>query len=174
LREIFCYIGVGSNLGDSLQNCKDAVENFSRVNEIQVTGMSSFYKSEPLGIENQNWFVNAVIEIKTTLAAHALLDVLQNIENVMGRVREIKGGPRIIDLDLLFYGQDVIDEADLKVPHPEIHQRRFVLEPLSEIASYFIHPAFGVSVRGLKNRLHDQKIIEYISPGIPVCLQRNK
>ena len=145
-----------------MQNCKDAVESISRINEIQLTGMSSFYSSEPVGIENQNWFVNAVIEIKTTLAARNLLHVLQNIENTMGRKREIKGGPRIIDLDLLFYGHDVIDEADLTVPHPEIHKRRFVLEPLNEIASYFIHPAFGVSVRGLKDRLNDQKVVKLL------------
>ncbi len=156
---IFCYIGVGSNLGDALQNCKDAVNRISLINEIQLTGMSSFYSSEPVGMENQNWFVNAVIEIKTTLTARNLLDVLQRTENIMGRTRDIKGGPRIIDLDLLFYGQDVIDEAYLTVPHPEIHKRRFVLEPLNEIASYFIHPAFGVSVRGLKNRLNDQKTV---------------
>ncbi len=159
---IFCYIGVGSNLGDALQNCKDAVESLSRVNEIQLTRMSSVYKSEPVGIENQNWFVNAVVEVRTTLAAHDLLDVLQNIENTMGRRRGIKGGPRIIDLDLLFYGQNVIEENGLKVPHPEIQRRRFVLEPLNEIASYFIHPAFGVSVRGLKDRLNDQKVVEVL------------
>jgi 2-amino-4-hydroxy-6-hydroxymethyldihydropteridine diphosphokinase len=162
LTGIFCYIGIGSNLGDALQNCKDAVESISRINEIQLTGMSSFYSSEPVGIENQNWFVNAVIEIKTTLAARDLLPVLQKIENTMGRTREIKGGPRIIDLDLLFYGQDIIDDADLTVPHPEIHKRRFVLEPLNEIASYFIHPAFGISVRGLKDRLNDQKAVKLL------------
>lgn len=149
-----------------MQNCKDAVENISRINEIQLTGMSSFYRSEPVGIENQSWFVNAVAEIKTTLTAQRLLCVLQSIENKMGRTRKIKGGPRIIDLDLLFYGQDVIDEAGLTVPHPEIHKRRFVLEPLNEIASYFIHPAFGVSVRGLKNRLSDQKAV--------ILLEKNK
>jgi len=145
-----------------LQNCKDAVERLSRVNEIQLTGISSFYKSEPVGIENQNWFVNAVVEVKTTLAAHDLLYVLQNIENKMGRRREIKGGPRIIDLDLLFYGQNVIEHDGLNVPHPEIHRRRFVLEPLNEIASYFIHPAFGVSVRGLKDRLNDKKVVKLL------------
>lgn len=149
-----------------MQNCKDAVENISRISEIQLTGMSSFYRSEPVGIENQNWFVNAVVEIKTTLTAQRLLCVLQSIENKMGRTRKIKGGPRIIDLDLLFHGQDVIDEAGLTVPHPEIHKRRFVLEPLNEIASYFIHPAFGVSVRGLKNRLNDQKAV--------ILLEKNK
>lgn len=149
-----------------MQNCKDAVERISRINEIQLTGISSFYCSEPVGIENQSWFVNAVVEIKTTLAASKLLHVLRSIENKMGRTREIKGGPRIIDLDLLFYGQDVIDEAELTVPHPEIHKRRFVLEPLNEIASYFIHPAFGVSVRGLKDRLNDQKVV--------ILLEKNK
>ncbi|MGV8059427.1 MAG: 2-amino-4-hydroxy-6-hydroxymethyldihydropteridine diphosphokinase [Smithellaceae bacterium] len=174
MREVFCYIGIGSNLGDALQNCKDAVNKISRINKIQLTEMSSFYKSEPVGMENQDWFVNAVVEIKTKLAACDLLHVLQSIENEMGRKREIKGGPRIIDLDLLFYGQDVIDKADLKVPHPGIHKRRFVLEPLNEIVSYFIHPAFGVSVRGLNDRLNDQKIVEYICPGMPVGLQRDK
>ena len=148
-----------------MQNCKDAVESLSRINEIQLARMSSFYNSEPVGIENQNWFVNAVVEIKTTLTACSLLYVLQNIENTMGRRREIKDGPRIIDLDLLFYGQNVIDEDDLKVPHPKIQRRRFVLEPLNEIASYFIHPAFGVSVRGLKDRLNDQKIVRKIDNG---------
>ncbi|MEN6331270.1 MAG: 2-amino-4-hydroxy-6-hydroxymethyldihydropteridine diphosphokinase [Smithella sp.] len=159
---IFCYIAIGSNLGDALQNCKEAVGRISRVKEIQLTEVSSFYSSEPVGIENQNWFVNAVIEIKTTLAARDLLHVLQDIENTMGRKREIKGGPRIIDVDLLFYGQAVIGEADLTVPHPEIHKRRFVLEPLNEIASYLIHPAFGVSVRGLKDRLNDQKVVKLL------------
>lgn len=155
-------------MGDALKNCRDAVEYLSRIDNIQITDCSSFYRSEPVGMRNQDWFVNAVVEVKANLAALDLLRVLQGIENRMGRVRKVKGGPRIIDLDLLFYGQDVIDENDLKVPHPEIHRRRFVLEPLSEIASYFIHPAFGVSVRGLKSRLRDRKIVEYLSPGFPV------
>ena len=145
-----------------MQNCKYAIANLSRINEIQLTGGSSFYNSEPVGLENQNWFVNAVVEIKTTLAARDLLHVLQSVEKAMGRKRETKGGPRIIDLDLLFYGHDVIDEDDLTVPHPGIHKRRFVLEPLSEIASYFIHPAFGVSVRGLKDRLSDKKVVQLL------------
>ena len=145
-----------------MQNCEDAIANLSQINEIQLTGGSSFYNSEPVGLENQNWFVNAVVEIKTTLAARDLLHVLQSIEKAMGRKRETKGGPRIIDLDLLFYGHDVIDEDDLTVPHPGIHKRRFVLEPLSEIASYFIHPAFGVSVRGLKDRLSDKKVVQLL------------
>lgn len=159
---IICYIGIGSNLGNTLQNCKYAIESLSRINGINPTRTSSFYKTEPVGIEKQNYFTNAVVEITTTLSARDLLQALRKTERDMGRKRETKGGPRIIDLDVLFYGQDVIREADLVVPHPEIHKRRFVLEPLFEIASYFIHPVFGVSIRGLKDRLTDTKIVEMI------------
>jgi 2-amino-4-hydroxy-6-hydroxymethyldihydropteridine diphosphokinase len=159
---IICYIGIGSNLGNSLKSCQHAVEILSRAKGIELTTISSFYKTEPVGIENQDYFINAVIEVKTELSPRTLLQTLQNIENDMGRLREVKGGPRIIDLDLLFYGQNVISERDLIIPHPEIHRRRFVLEPLCEIASYFIHPSFGISIRGLKDRLSDNKIVEKI------------
>lgn len=159
---IICYIGIGSNLGNALKNCQHAVEIISPAKGIEITRVSSFYKTEPVGIENQNLFINAVVEIKTTLSARNLFQTLQNIEKDMGREREVKGGPRFIDLDLLFYGQEIIQDADLIVPHPEIQKRRFVLEPLCEIASYFIHPAFGVSIRGLKDRLSDNKMVEMI------------
>ncbi|MGD0021509.1 MAG: 2-amino-4-hydroxy-6-hydroxymethyldihydropteridine diphosphokinase [Smithellaceae bacterium] len=159
---IVCYIGIGSNLGNTLQNCKHAIESLSRINGINPTQISSFYKTEPVGIEKQNYFINAVVEVTTSLSARDLWQALRKIEGDMGRKRETKGGPRIIDLDLLFYGQDVIREIDLVVPHPEIHKRRFVLEPLYEIASYFIHPVFGISIRGLRDRLTDTKIVEMI------------
>jgi 2-amino-4-hydroxy-6-hydroxymethyldihydropteridine diphosphokinase len=162
LNGIICYIGIGSNLGNALKNCQHAVESLTLAKGIEVTRVSSFYKTEPVGIENQNLFINAVVEIKTVLSTHNLFQTLQNIEKDMGREREVKGGPRIIDLDLLFYGQEVIQAADLIVPHPEIQKRRFVLEPLCEIASYFIHPAFGVSICGLKDRLSDNKMVEMI------------
>jgi 2-amino-4-hydroxy-6-hydroxymethyldihydropteridine diphosphokinase len=159
---IICYIGIGSNLGKSLNNCKNAVEFLSRTKGVELKTVSSFYKTEPVGIETQNYFINAVVEIKTDLSPQILLQELQNIENDMGRQSEVKGGPRIIDLDLLFYGQNVISEDSLIIPHPEIQKRRFVLEPLCEIASYFIHPSYGVSIRGLKDRLSDKKIVEKI------------
>ena len=163
---IICYIGIGSNLGNALKNCQHAVESLSLAKEIEIIKVSSFYKTEPIGIENQNLFINAVVEIKTALSARNLFQNLQNIEKDLGRKREAKGGPRIIDLDLLFYGQEVIQDADLIVPHPEIQKRRFVLEPLCEIASYFIHPAFGVSIRGLKDRLSDNKMVEMIKESL--------
>ena len=163
---IICYIGIGSNLGNALKNCQHAVEIFSKAKGIEITRVSSFYKTDPVGIENQNLFINAIVEIKTALSARNLFQNLQNIEKDMGRKREVKGGPRIIDLDLLFYGQEVIQDTDLIVPHPEIQKRRFVLEPLCEIASYFIHPDFGVSMRGLKDRLSDNKMVEMIKESL--------
>ncbi len=159
---IICYIGIGSNLGNALKNCRNAVENLGACKGIEVTRVSSFYETEPVGIVNQNYFVNAAAEIRTVLSARKLLQELQNIEKDMGRRREVKGGPRIIDLDLLFYGHDLIQETDLEVPHPEIHKRRFVLEPLDELTSYLIHPVFCISIRGLKERLTDDKIIKVI------------
>ena len=163
MQGIICYIGIGSNLGDSLRNCKTAVEFISRTRGVELENASSFYQTEPVGIDAQNFFINAVVEIKTILSPRSLFEALQEIEKNMGRKREIKGGPRVIDLDLLFYGQNVVSEADLIIPHPEIQKRRFVLEPLAEIASYFIHPAFGVSVHGLKNRLTDDKMVKKIT-----------
>jgi len=111
-------------------------------------------------IREQDWCINAVAEIRTMLSARDLFNVLKNMEQEMGRKREFKGSPRTIDLDLLLYGQEVVNEEDLIIPHPEMHKRRFVLEPMCEIASYVIHPAFGVSLRGLKERLADKKIVE--------------
>jgi 2-amino-4-hydroxy-6-hydroxymethyldihydropteridine diphosphokinase len=162
LEGIVCYIGIGSNLGNSLNNCQHAVEILSRTKGIELKTVSAFYKTEPVGIENQNYFINAVVEIKTDLSPRTLLQALQNVENDMGREREVKGGPRIIDIDLLFYGQNVISEENLIIPHPEMHGRRFVLEPLCEISSCFIHPLFGISIRGLKDRLSDNKKVEKI------------
>jgi len=172
LEGILAYIGIGSNLSDPLRQCKESVQKLSCVSGITVEKVSSFYKTEPVilasdsgddieELENQKWFINAVAEIRTTLVPGDLLLALQDIERTMGRVRKFKGSPRIIDLDILLYGQEIIREDDLIVPHPEMHKRRFVLEPLSEIASYLIHPAFGVSMRGLKERLDDQKIVEH-------------
>ena len=168
------YIGIGSNLGDPLEYCRKSIQLLSGVSGINVERISSFYKTEPvlavpdsdrriLELENQSWFINTVAEIKTTLLPRDLFLALQDIEKTMGRVRKLAGGPRIIDLDLLMYGQETINDADLIVPHPRMHKRRFVLEPLCEIASYLIHPVFGVSMRGLKDRLEDHNIVERYS-----------
>ena len=171
LEGTLAYIGIGANLKDPLAQCRKAIERLSVVSGIKMERVSSFYRTEPVipesadrearqELENQDWFVNAAAEIRTVLSPRDLLKALQHIENSIGRVRTVRGGPRIIDLDLLLYGQEILEEEGLTVPHPEMHRRLFVLEPLCEIASYLIHPVFGVSMRGLKERLDDYKTVE--------------
>ena len=169
-RGVISFIGVGSNLDDPAARCAEAVCRISQIAGIKVLRQSSLYRTEPVGFEEQGWFINAVVEIRTALNPHELLKVLQRIEDAMGRVRGPKWGPRTIDLDILLYGQEVIEENELVIPHPDLQKRRFVLEPLLEIASYVIHPAFGVSIRGLMERLDDKsKVYLYRASGEP-CL----
>jgi 2-amino-4-hydroxy-6-hydroxymethyldihydropteridine diphosphokinase len=132
------------------------------VEGIHVVRRSSLYRSEPVGDQQQDWFVNAVVEIRTMLQPDDLLRTLLAIEQRMGRYRSARRGPRLIDLDLLLYGQQVIDAGGLVIPHPALHERRFVLVPLHEIAPYVIHPAFGVSIHGLLDRLEDDHKVELI------------
>jgi 2-amino-4-hydroxy-6-hydroxymethyldihydropteridine diphosphokinase len=169
-RGVISFIGVGSNLDDPAARCAEALCRLCQVSGIKVLRQSSLYRTEPVGFEKQGWFINSVVEIRTVLNPHELLRALQNIEGTMGRVRGPKWGPRIIDLDILLYGQEVIEEDDLVIPHPDLHKRRFVLEPLCEIASYAIHPVFGVSMHGLMERLDDEsRVYLYRASGEP-CL----
>ena len=169
-RGVITFIGVGSNLDDPAARCAEALCLISQVSGIKVLRQSSLYRAEPVGFEKQDWFINAVVEIRTVLNPHELLKALQRIEDTMGRVRGPKWGPRIIDLDILLYGQETVEEDGLVIPHPHLHRRRFVLEPLCEIASYVIHPVFGVSVRGLMERLDDEsRVYLYRASGEP-CL----
>jgi 2-amino-4-hydroxy-6-hydroxymethyldihydropteridine diphosphokinase len=160
---VICFIGVGSNLDNPAERCLEAVCRLSSVIGIKVLRWSSLYRTEPVGFTEQDWFVNAVAEIRTALTPHELLKALHEVEDGMGRIRGPKWGPRVIDLDILLYGQEVIQEEDLVIPHPLLHKRRFALGPLCELASYAIHPAFGVSIRGLMDRLDDESGI-YLSP----------
>ncbi|MEN6319904.1 MAG: 2-amino-4-hydroxy-6-hydroxymethyldihydropteridine diphosphokinase [Syntrophaceae bacterium] len=153
---VICFIGVGSNMGDPIERCMEAFHRLSLVSGIKVLRRSSLYRTEPVGFSEQDWFINAVVEVRTTLSPCELMDSLHEIEDNMGRVRGPKWGPRAIDLDILLYGQEIIREECLQIPHPELHNRGFVLEPLCELASYVIHPSFGVSMRGLKDRLDDE------------------
>jgi len=170
IQGIVCFIGVGSNLGDPASRCFDAVHRVSAVRGIKVLRTSSLYRTEPVGFIAQEWFVNAVIEIRTVLSPRELLNALRAVEDEMGRVRGPKWGPRIIDLDILLYGQEIIQDDVLTVPHPELHKRRFVLAPLCELASYAVHPAFGISIRGLMNRLDDESRIHIHEVKRQLCL----
>jgi 2-amino-4-hydroxy-6-hydroxymethyldihydropteridine diphosphokinase len=157
---VTCFVGLGANLGQPVEQCLEAVQQMHAADGIRVLRRSSLYRTEPVGIQEQGWFVNAVVEINTVLRADELLQALLAIERLMGRQREARRGPRIIDLDILLYGQQVIRSPDMIIPHPEFHKRRFVLIPFYEIAPYVIHPAFGVSIRGLLDRLEDDRKVE--------------
>jgi 2-amino-4-hydroxy-6-hydroxymethyldihydropteridine diphosphokinase len=152
------HIGIGSNLGDRRANTAEAIEKVGQLPGTRVVRASSLYESEPLG-DAKTWFVNSVIEIESELTAEALLKKLQAIEEAMGRKR-VKGkrwGSRIIDLDILLFDQDVIGKRTLKIPHPEMHKRRFVLLPLAELAPQVIHPQLGQSISTLLATVKDAK-----------------
>lgn len=157
---VVAYIGVGANLASPADQCREAVRRLRETPGITVLRISSLYRTEPVGPQNQDWFVNAVAELRTEISHRKLFEALKNIEKAMGRTEGVHWGPRVIDLDLLLYGQAVIDEEGLKIPHPEMHKRRFVLAPLCEIASYTIHPLYNVSARGLLDRLPEGERVE--------------
>jgi 2-amino-4-hydroxy-6-hydroxymethyldihydropteridine diphosphokinase len=160
VRGVVAFIGIGANLGFPAVQCRDALRRLGAVPEVRLLRSSSLYRTEPVGPLDQEWFINAVAEIRTGLRPRNLFAVLKGIEREMGRTEGPRRGPRLIDLDLLLYGQEVVAEEGLVIPHPEMQRRRFVLEPLCELASYVIHPAFGVSARGLLDRLTDPGLVE--------------
>ncbi len=128
------YVGIGSNLGNRLKNCEEAVREIKKHPKITVSKESRWIETEPFGYKDQNKFINGVIELKTSLPPHSLFEVLLSVEKKMGRTRTIKWGPRIIDLDLLLYDSLHIKDAELTIPHPGIYERDFVKIPLREIA----------------------------------------
>lgn len=154
------YIGLGSNIGDKTGNLKRAIEELGKVPGNKLLAVSSFYKTEPVGEVEQDWFINAVVKIETGLPPRELLKTLFDIERDLGRVREIKWGPRIIDLDILIYDDLVMEEEGLTIPHPCLHERGFVLAPLTEIAPGYVHPGLKKSISELLSVLKDSKIIE--------------
>ena len=140
------FIGLGSNLGDREANLRAALEHLAHAPETTVVRASSLYDTEPVGVEEQPHFLNAVAQLETQLTPHQLLWNLMLIEKRLGRVRNQRWGPRTIDLDLLLYGGVVIEESDLVVPHPELTRRSFVLVPLVELDPLLVHPVTGESL----------------------------
>jgi 2-amino-4-hydroxy-6-hydroxymethyldihydropteridine diphosphokinase len=142
------YIGIGSNLGNREANCRQAVELLEKKG-ILIKKKSSLYETEPWGIKDQPLFLNMAIEIETELIPGELLKVLQDIETEIGREKTLKWGPRIIDLDILFFDDIILNEDNLKIPHPFMHERDFVLKPLQEIAPDMKHPVLQLSISEL-------------------------
>jgi 2-amino-4-hydroxy-6-hydroxymethyldihydropteridine diphosphokinase len=146
------YIGIGSNLGNRHDNCLHAVELLEK-RGVTVQKKSSLYETEPWGVEDQPRFINMAIQIETTLRANELLGLLKDIEQEMGKKVSYHWGPRIIDLDILLFNNLVLNEENLKIPHPLLHEREFVLRPLNEIAPEVIHPVFHMSIDKLTHNL---------------------
>ncbi|MBD3181449.1 2-amino-4-hydroxy-6-hydroxymethyldihydropteridine diphosphokinase [Candidatus Poribacteria bacterium] len=157
------YIGLGSNLGDRSVNIQNALKLLDQFQHIKVETVSSMYETEPVGYECQSWFINSAAEIKTSLPPVELLRTLKHIELQMGREKTVRWGPRIIDLDILLYDQLYLNTSELVIPHPRMHQRAFVLVPLSEIAPSVVHPLINKAVSCLLRNLEDKKLIHRFS-----------
>jgi 2-amino-4-hydroxy-6-hydroxymethyldihydropteridine diphosphokinase len=135
------YLSLGSNLGDREANLREAVKELESAG--RLLACSSFYETQPVDVPDQPWFLNCVAAIDTDMKPRELLQLALNIESAMGRLRMRDKGPRKIDIDLVLFGDRVVDEPGLKIPHPGMHHRRFVLEPLAEIAPDVRHPELG-------------------------------
>ena len=142
---IKAYISAGSNIGDKEKNLRGALENLESA--VLIVQVSPFFETEPVGYADQPWFLNMAVEIETRLAPHGLLQHCMKIEEAFGRTRIFPNAPRTLDLDILFYGDTIIEDTDLVIPHPRLADRKFVLEPLSRIAPDFIHPLLKKSIR---------------------------
>lgn len=150
------FIGLGSNIGQKALNIKKAIKLIGEDISGVCLKCSSLFSSPPWGVEDQEEFVNSVILIKTDLSAKELLAKLLLIEEKMGRIREKKWGPRIIDLDIIFYGSKIIKEEGLNVPHPYMHVRAFVLKPMAQLNDDFIHPEINKSIKELMNEIKEE------------------
>lgn len=137
------YIGIGSNMGDPRRNCLDAIDRIGRLDDCKILSVSGLYLTEPVGVRDQEWYINGAVSISTGLTALDLIGKLMEIEANMGRVRTMKWGDRVIDLDILLFGQDIINYENLSVPHPMMHLRRFVMGPMSDLAPDLMHPVLG-------------------------------
>jgi 2-amino-4-hydroxy-6-hydroxymethyldihydropteridine diphosphokinase len=155
------YLSLGSNLGDRTANLNAAIERLSSLGE--VVAVSAFYETEPVELAAQPWFLNCAVKLNTEKMPRQLLSSVLNVEKEMGRQRVKKNGPRTIDIDILLFGSSIVDTKGLTVPHPAMHARRFVLEPLAEIAPEVRHPVLKRTARELRDALPAGQAVRRIS-----------
>ncbi|MEK4243817.1 2-amino-4-hydroxy-6-hydroxymethyldihydropteridine diphosphokinase [Psychrobacillus sp. FSL K6-2684] len=148
------YISLGSNIGNRLEFLQEAVGLLKETKQIEVKRMSSVYETDPVGYVDQAAFLNIVVELKTLYSPHELLKKCNEIEDLLGRKRLVRWGPRTVDLDILLYNEENMKTEDLIIPHPRMTERGFVLVPLVEINSELVHPS---TKQAFSNIVHDQK-----------------
>jgi len=157
------FVSIGSNLGNKIENCRKGIDALLADGQSILVKSSSFYRTSPVDYEEQDWFVNLVIKIKTDLEPVDLLDKMKEIEAAAGRkASTVRFGPRVLDLDIIFFGDRIIQTAKLEVPHPRMHKRRFVLKPICDIEPSMVHPLLGKDMRFLLDGLEDkeQQVVE--------------
>ena len=158
------YIGAGSNIGDKLANCKNGIIALTKSQNTRIKEWSRFYKTEPVDYEDQDWFINVVVKIETSLDPFHLFKKLKSIEHDAGRIDDpVRFGPRILDLDILLFDDFVTNSSGLIIPHARMHKRRFVLKPICDIDPAIVHPVFKKEMQELLAVLDDneQRIVEY-------------
>lgn len=161
------FIGFGSNVGDRVDFCDRAVTLLSLLPHSRLKGVSLLYETEPVrGVTDpgDGWFLNGVVQLETDITPEGLLAILQEIERSLGRDEDNRSGPRTIDLDILFYGERVIKEPGVTIPHPRLHDRRFVLMPLNELDPLWVHPVLKQSVARLLEQTKDQSHVQLLFP----------
>lgn len=156
------YLSLGSNLGARISIISETLERLLSLPESKVIGLSEFYETPAWGKEDQPDFINLCCELETALSAQDLLTYCQQIEQDLGRERKEKWGPRTIDIDILFFGQEVVNEENLVVPHPYIQERAFVLQPLSDIAPDFVHPVLNQSIKDLLAKVDISDLVQLV------------
>jgi 2-amino-4-hydroxy-6-hydroxymethyldihydropteridine diphosphokinase len=152
------FLGLGSNLGDRRRNLRRAIALLEG-SGAKILARSSLYQTQPVGYDDQPWFINQVIEVESDLAPRELLGLLQSIEKKMGRTKTLPNGPRLIDLDILLAEDTILDTPDLTIPHPRMAARNFVLVPLNEIAPDVIHPVLRRSMAALHRASGDRSVV---------------
>lgn len=157
-------IGIGSNLGNRVENCIKALTLLAQQDRVKLLAFSSLFLTQPLGRQNQPWFVNGVARIETRLSPLQLFGLLVHLERQLGRTRPFRHAPRTMDLDFLLVDNQIILHPGLKVPHPEFRERRFVLEPLAEVAPDWPDPVTGLQVKELLKRCPDKSRLRLLLP----------